>query len=55
MYSEQYMLGLMLLFGATNIDILLANSYISYCTNLTSIFDELWMAPHLAGIERHGC
>jgi hypothetical protein len=55
MYSEQYMLGLLLVFGATSIDILLANAYIAYCTNLTLILDELWRAPHLAGIERHGC
>lgn len=54
MYSEQYMLGLLLLFGAANIDIILANAYIAYCTDLTSVFDELWAAPHLAGIERHG-
>lgn len=54
MYSEQYMLGLLLLFGAASIDIILANAYIAYCTDLTSVFDDLWAAPHLTGIERHG-
>lgn len=54
MYSEQYMLGVLLLFGAAGIEIILGNAYIAYRTDLTSIFDRLWTAPHLAGIERTG-
>jgi hypothetical protein len=53
-YSEQYMLAMILLFGLKDFQIILPNSYIARCTELTHIFDDVWDAPALAGIERHG-
>jgi len=54
MYSEQYMLGLLLLFATDRFEVILPNSYISNCTDLCSILDPLWGASHLAGIEPFG-
>jgi hypothetical protein len=53
MYSEQYLLGILLLFGAGSFDIILANAYIAHFTNLPALLDGVWAAPHL-GIEPHG-
>lgn len=54
MYSEQYVLGAMLLYAHDIFDIILPNSYISFCTDLINLFNPLWNAPHLEGIDRHG-
>jgi hypothetical protein len=54
MYSEQYMLGMLLIFAPDKFDVILPNSYISNCTPLAGMFSELWRAPHLAGIEPYG-
>lgn len=55
MYSEQYVLGSILLYGYEKIEVILPNTFISWRTNLNKLFDALWNAPHLKGIERHGC
>jgi len=54
MYSEQYMLGMLLLFAETSLDILLPNTYISFQRRLVSRFDAIWGADHLAGIQPWG-
>jgi hypothetical protein len=54
MYSEQYLLGTILLFAPEKFEIVLPNTYISYMTGLASIFTEVWSAPHLWGIDPHG-
>ena len=53
-YSEQYMVAVLLLFGERHFEVLLPNFYVSTCTELGNLFDPVWTAPHLAGIERHG-
>jgi hypothetical protein len=53
-YSEQYMLAMILLFGREHFDIVLPNSFIAWYTELTGMFSEIWKAPSLAGVERHG-
>jgi glycosyltransferase involved in cell wall biosynthesis len=53
-YSEQYMLAMILLFGLEHFQIVLPNSYIARCTDLTHLFDDIWKASSLTGIERHG-
>ena len=53
-YSEQYMAALLLMFGEHHFDVLLPNCYVATCTRLGALFDALWTAPHLAGIESHG-
>lgn len=53
-YSEQYMLGLLLLFAPEQFEIVLPNAFISYYTELPNLFADLWHAPHLHSIERHG-
>lgn len=54
MYSEQYILGALIIYAEANIDILLPNFYIASKKELSSIFDNLWKADHLKGIEPHG-
>jgi hypothetical protein len=54
MYSEQYMLGMLLLFAEERFDILVPNTYVSYYTKVPAMYATLWNAPHLAGIEQHG-
>jgi hypothetical protein len=53
-YSEQYILAMILLFGLEHFQIVLPNSYIARCTELTHLFDDVWDSPSLRGIERHG-
>lgn len=53
-YNEQYLLGLLLLFGQNFFQIVLPNAYISWHTDLTNMYRQLWEAPQLKGIERHG-
>ena len=54
MYSEQYMLGLLLLFAEGSIDVLLPNAYITSHRHLISLFDNIWNAEHLNGIQPSG-
>ncbi len=54
MYSEQYLLGALLIYAQDKIDVLLPNAYISHYQKLTAIFHEIWNAPALEGIETHG-
>jgi hypothetical protein len=53
-YSEQYLAGLLLLLGEAHFEVVLPNAYIATCTDLGALFDPLWRAPDLAGIEPHG-
>ncbi len=54
MYSEQYMLGALLLYAYEKMEIILPNAFISWQTTLNTLFKPLWDAPHLSGIDRHG-
>ncbi len=54
MYSEQYVLGGILLYAQKNFEIILPNVYISYCTELLDHFRELWDEPGLQGIGKEG-
>ncbi|MBN2704890.1 MAG: class I SAM-dependent methyltransferase [Deltaproteobacteria bacterium] len=54
MYSEQYVLGGMLLYGSDAFEIVAPNVYITYCTDLLKYFQRLWEAPALAGIDKGG-
>jgi hypothetical protein len=54
MYSEQYMLGVLLLYSADSFEILLPNAYVSSHPDLMSMFDLLWKAPALQGIQAWG-
>jgi hypothetical protein len=55
MYSEQYMLGMLLLFAEQSFEVLLPNAYVSWYEGLVGLFEPVWSAPHLLGTERHGC
>ncbi len=54
LYSEQYILGALLLYANDKLEILLPNAFISWQTDLNRLYHRLWDAPHLQGIERHG-
>jgi predicted O-methyltransferase YrrM len=54
MYSEQYMLGVLFLFAEEKFDVIMPNAYITAHDGLRSLFDVLWLAPHLEGIEPLG-
>jgi len=54
MYSEQYVLGGLLLYGWDSFEIILPNMYITWCTKLLNHFRELWKEPGLQGISREG-
>jgi hypothetical protein len=54
MYSEQYVLGAMLLYASEKMEVFLPNSFISWRTTLNTMFNRLWNAPHLNDIARHG-
>ena len=47
MYSEQYVLGAMLLYGHDCFEIILPNVYIAWCTRLPEFFREVWDDPRL--------
>ncbi len=53
-YSEQYVLGAMLLYPGTDFAVVLPNVYISWCTKLLDNFQELWEKPELRGLEKTG-
>ncbi|MEA1924137.1 MAG: class I SAM-dependent methyltransferase [Pseudomonadota bacterium] len=54
MYSEQYVLGGLLLYAWESFEIILPNVYITWCTKLLDHFRELWEAPGLKGIGKEG-
>ena len=54
MYSEQYVLGALLLYGRESFEIILPNVYISWCTGMLEHFQELWGDPGLQGIGKEG-
>ena len=54
MYSEQYLLGVLLLNSAETIQVVMPNAYVSSRPNLVALFQQIWDAPDLQGIERHG-
>jgi Methyltransferase domain len=54
MYSEQYMLGMLLLYAPQSIEVLLPNTFLSYRPDVVATFKALWDAPHLPGLEQHG-
>jgi hypothetical protein len=53
-YSEQYMLGMLLLFAPEQYEVVLPNRFIAYHTDIPTVFNDLWEAAHLEGAERHG-
>ena len=54
MYSEQYVLGGLLLYAQESFEIILPNVYISWCTEILEHFHELWENPSLQGIGKEG-
>jgi hypothetical protein len=54
MYSEQYVLGAMLLYAPEKMEVLLPNCFITLQTTLNTAFNRLWNAPHLNDIARSG-
>lgn len=55
MYSEQYMLGLLLLYAQEQFEIILPNAYISYQTDLPKLFHELnQILPRSQSLNIHG-
>jgi Methyltransferase domain len=54
MYSEQYILGTMILFAHEKFDFILPNCFISWQTDLIHLFDRLWTSPNLEGASIHG-
>lgn len=54
LYSEQYMLGLLLLFGWDDFEVVLPNYYVSTQTEMGALLDDTWQLPILDGIHNHG-
>jgi hypothetical protein len=54
MYSEQYVLGALLLYAENIIDVILPNAYISQLVGLTSILCDVWDSPSLEGSDPNG-
>ncbi len=54
MYSEQYMLGMLLLYAADAFEILMPNAYVSKQADLKGLLDPLWKAPAVQGIAPGG-
>ncbi|OQY60180.1 MAG: hypothetical protein B6245_02925 [Desulfobacteraceae bacterium 4572_88] len=54
MYSEQYVLGSMLLYGHDRLEVVLPNTFISWQTELLSLYNCLWNVPHFDGLEKQG-
>lgn len=53
-YSEQYLLGALLLGDPSWIGVVLAANYVSTRSELAGELDALWERPELHGIETHG-
>ena len=54
MYSEQYMLGLLLLYAADKFEVLMPNAWVSKQPALKALLDPLWKAPAVQGIAAGG-
>lgn len=54
-YSEQYILASALIYGDHSFEVILPNAYITWRTDLPLLYQKLWDASHLQGIEKHGC
>lgn len=54
MYSEQYVLAAMLLFAHEKFNIIMPNSYVSWCTTLLKSLEPLWNTPGLENLQQHG-
>ncbi|WP_134440317.1 class I SAM-dependent methyltransferase [Methylacidiphilum caldifontis] len=53
-YSEQYLLGSLLLFAQEKFEILFASHFVSKQAKLVKIFAELWESPKLNGLKPLG-
>ncbi|GAA4342372.1 class I SAM-dependent methyltransferase [Flaviaesturariibacter amylovorans] len=53
-YSENYILGALLLNNPEKYTVIAPNYYISEQAQLAKILDPLWAAPNLRNVERHG-
>lgn len=53
-YSEQYLLAVALLFGASNFELLFPCYFISEDKELSSIIEPMWQSENTKGIEKHG-
>jgi len=53
-YNEQYLLAVLLLANPDSVEILSPNAFISSDAELSGILADLWAAPELAGVHRHG-
>ena len=53
-FSEQYMLGTLLLFGGQHFETVLPNMFISGDEELSKILNPLWNQPGLSQVEQHG-
>ncbi len=54
-YTEQYVLGAMMLYGEVHFNILFPNAHISMYTRHWELFSEIWERPGYESIEKHGC
>jgi hypothetical protein len=54
MYSEQYVLGAMLLYAPEMFDIIFPSAYVSWFTDYTQAFRALWERPGFEKMEHHG-
>lgn len=53
-YSEQYLLGALLLGEPAWIHVVLAANYVSNRPGLAAALESMWSRPELAGVETHG-
>ena len=54
-YSEQYLLACHLLGQTTSFEIVLANTFVTGDSELSSILAPLWSHPAMLTVPRHGC
>jgi hypothetical protein len=54
MYTEQYAVGTLLMYGHEEFEIILPNSYIAYCTDLSEGLEKLWNASSLEEAQVSG-
>lgn len=53
-YSEQYLLGAVLLAGTSRLKILLPMAFVSQDRQLGHVLDPLWVGPGMEGVKRDG-
>lgn len=53
-YSEQYVLGAVLMLGEPRFEILLANAFCSFDQELAHVLDPLWAHEQFEGVAPHG-